>query len=513
MKNSIAILFAVLFVAACGGKVTVNNFYGYGGNATGGMTARDGTGGRAISPVRRDPASETGGSAGDSSAGGSGIGGVGGAPSGLAGVPSEGGEELEFLNLTLQLAEDTPESRIVVSGSEELFTKYVLRNPNAHDVDIISMILQTSGSVADFSSVRLTDCREGGWEKKIDAPCIGEALCHFPEEYGSHTSIYGLFPAGERLRVPASGEVILCLFAHMAEVHPTSVPDPTRDRLPRSGDIPNLRVGNMITNDADVVDILAPYEPPSMVLRKAEPIITWTDAEETLHEGLNMLAQITISSTDQARPVCLQQVWLIAESSDLNMLTLHAAQTRLRIEHRSIDETVTWEWDGVTPPDRVGGHTNERGVFMWEESVPDTAYTARVMFYNDEVATPEFTGLIGPLTVSLWADVQGVSPGSSVTTRLTSDPDLDCLCQPTQAVTSSLTLFNGNGLLIDALDPESPIPWQGARLWWSDMSEGADHHPMDWSDGAASPPIPSSPDYADSCLIVGADVGSVITAP
>lgn len=286
-------------------------------------------------------------------------------------------------------------------------------------------------------------------------------------------------------------------------------PVPTRiaqEGDPKSGDVFALKVTRVV-DDLGEEAVIHDHEPAAMVLRKAMPIITWEEIEEPLHDGMNEIARIRIESPDQSRPVGLQQLWFFTEGDDFNMLTPSAVQVRLTMEHPSISESVTWEWDGVTPEDRVAGHSNERGLFIWEEAIPDLAYHARVMFYRDEIATPVYDGLVGPMTVSLWAEVQQVHSGSKITTDLLHHPG-SC---PEDVVTTSLVLFNGNGLL--STTDTSHWGEDAAGVWWSDLSEGTDHLPMDWSSGAAETPVPSSPDYSDECLVPGSIIQFALTAP
>jgi hypothetical protein len=228
MKNSIAILFAVLFVAACGGKVTVNNFYGYGGNATGGMTARDGTGGRAISPVRRDPASETGGSAGDSSIA------QAGSPSS---TPSAGaaGEEIGGEG---GFDEDAAETGGAAGLAQDagLLVELAVRNmpgrtilPDEFNVHMACWSFTTSEQAADVSSICLDHVGAGTVSDIESVSLFGDAIpITLPEVFERSLDADGricfdfgmiegvrLFRDGA-LQIPPESYTVMCVTANFS---------------------------------------------------------------------------------------------------------------------------------------------------------------------------------------------------------------------------------------------------------------------------------------------------------
>lgn len=244
---------------------------------SGGETATAGAGGEG-----GDIAQTAGAGGENSEEGGS------GGNDGLAGAAGSGGADEgaeELPKPVLIIAADTPQTQIVLSGTESLHAKYVLTSPSMRDTEIATVLVGNEderGSDADFSAIRITDCRENGWEDRIES-CDGSGgPCHFLSTYvGGGSPLYRQYEQGKRIRIPAGATGSICLYARMAEVFATSVTDDSGLRFPRSGDMTRLRIKFLITGDADAVEMQEPFVPPPMVLRKATPVVELQEVATT----------------------------------------------------------------------------------------------------------------------------------------------------------------------------------------------------------------------------------------
>ncbi len=453
-----------------------------------------GTGGQAMISSTGGSVSATGGS---QSTGGSVINAAtgGNPPAGTAGTDAgddgnveAGGSagETGYARLILWLADDTPQTHVVTSGTEELFTKYNLRNPGMRDTYIDIMLIGNSswgpgpdGTDADFSEIRITDCGNK-WEDRV-AACAKPETCHFKDDYsGEVTPLYRGFSAqDDRLRVPHGETVQVCLYGRLAEVETSAASAGTTERLPRSGDIPNLRILSMITSDCDIVDALPPFTPPAMVLRKAAPVITWEPITEPLHVGVNIIAKLTVSNSSDVNPLAFQQlVFNIASGGDLEY---EAIPDPLNTNYNPFDVFAFWLNDNVSPTSTlVPSSQPNYGVFTLRD--------------GDHLVT----GAI-PMHIEARVNVTSAPSGSWIETKL----------EKTQLDSYEgfvyLTGPAGPGAMQSRKSTGDSTELESSVLW-SDLSAGTEHVPYASTGNSSS-------DYLTSYLVDGIDGSAKITAP
>jgi hypothetical protein len=420
-----------------------------------------------------------------------------GAPSAM---PVEAGSDAMPPNIvSVKLAAGTPQQSIVASsvqwGDWYYFSEYVLTNPGDADESISLLTVEQpspGGTFADFTDVNVSVCVQG----VVSSPGLthvaeGSYIDPFHVNSKAHfkdgpSMLFDLGGGMASFTIPAHGELHICLTGLMAETESSAQDAATPGRGPRSGDTPGLRIAAMELKKAEsVVKILQPNNPPTMVLRKAVPTISWEQPVEPLHEGENVAARLTIHA-DPDRLISYQQI----------MLYVLASRSFI------VDETVLARLFM-----KKQGDTHEVP-FIWEESIPRTEFRALLCLIGEDVIQPgEY------VTYELRVPVKTVMSGDALTTRMMT-VDSFVANWSSEVITTSLQLFNGNGILMETFDG-SPWPYRRAGMWWSDLAEDP-HQPFVLTAPVVDPGFrgqPSSRDFTDQYLVPGSDESVSIVAP
>jgi hypothetical protein len=242
--------------------------------------------------------------------------------------------------------------------------------------------------------------------------------------------------------------------------------------------MPALKLVNVM-DDNGVRAVVPDHDPEPMVLFRNAPVITWDVINEPLHDGLNTVARLTITAAHAESDIALQQVLFDVEESE-----------GLILEEADEGSFVVWGEAFPNSPDS--------GLLI----APQNTFGKLVFFDGDRYVSQEGNPAAAPMSIELRMNVSNVQPGSSIRTSLRMQ-DADA------GVTIVQLLGRGSPGVIMA-GPHQPNPPFTAALFWSDLSEGSDHHPLIDAGGTFSQ---SSWDYMTAFLVPGADGSCTITAP
>jgi hypothetical protein len=236
-----------------------------------GDTTSDGVGGS-------DDDGSTSSSSADSSTS-SGSGGEGGDDATVStsvGTGGDGGGE-PLSAVIVRLADDTPESRIVLTSNApwELyeFTRYDVVNNSDEDIIITSVEVDQvhpNGDIADFSAVNVSMDPAPGLSLYSDGWLVSSGVVD-PSAHFTEGPLDFNFP-NESMIIPSRETITLIIYANMSLVRPGSSVDGAWHDIARSGHSPALEIISLETDAGSAV--IEEHEAPSMVLRKNRPIIT-----------------------------------------------------------------------------------------------------------------------------------------------------------------------------------------------------------------------------------------------
>lgn len=402
----------------------------------------------------------------------------------MAGSAGVGGSAIDVPvpMLVASLTASTPESRIVVPGVDPvIISEYVVMNEGDAIGNIDSVTIRQpleTGSISDCA--------------RIDV-IVDDVVCNSVIPSGVAQDILISVSSDCPTEIRPTGSRVLRLLCTPAD------PSTEGTEHPMSGDAFRIKVSSITSQG--ILGRVEGGEPNTVVLRKSAPIIEWIQPTEVLHEGvMNTIATLRISA--QGGPVGLQQIELIATASLADVLTDRAVETRLLLQDTKSGETVTWEWSGEGDPAMRDGFSTDVGVFYWEEEVPDTAYSARLVLRRDRVIYPD-----APLTISLEALVSNAASGVSITTRITRRDQ----GEGSWTETYVLSGFGGNGIYAIRSEADE-WPYLLSGMWWTDFSAGESHHPLDLSGGFTDPFLVSSRDYILPPHVVGISDMSIVSS-